>query len=45
MTAAGDTVERVAAAERVTDLVGETPLLWLDSFASNLYGKLESSNP
>ena len=45
MTAAGDTVERVAAAERVTDLVGDTPLLRLDSFASNLYGKIESANP
>jgi len=45
MTAAGDTVERIAAADRVTDLVGETPLLRLDSFAPDLYGKLEASNP
>ncbi len=32
-------------ASDVTDLVGETPLLTLNSFAPNLYGKVEAANP
>jgi len=32
-------------ASDVTELVGETPLLTLDSFAPNLYGKVEATNP
>ncbi|MDR5656969.1 pyridoxal-phosphate dependent enzyme [Halodesulfurarchaeum sp. HSR-GB] len=32
-------------AERLTDLVGETPILHLKEFAPNLYGKVESFNP
>lgn len=32
-------------ADDVTDLVGETPLVRLDTFAPNLVGKLESFNP
>jgi cysteine synthase A len=32
-------------ADDVTDLVGETPLVRLDTFAPNLLGKLESFNP
>lgn len=32
-------------AESVADLVGETPLVRLDSFADNLFGKLEAANP
>ncbi|WP_435177994.1 cysteine synthase A [Halorussus sp. AFM4] len=35
----------VDAAESVDDLVGDTPLLALDSFADNLYGKVEAANP
>jgi len=34
-----------AVAETATELVGNTPLLHLDSFAENLYGKVESFNP
>jgi len=45
MTAAGESAARIAAAEEVTDLVGETPLLALDSFAPNCYAKVEASNP
>ncbi|NEU57215.1 cysteine synthase A [Halorussus sp. MSC15.2] len=33
------------AAESIADLVGETPLLRLDAFADNLFGKVEASNP
>ncbi|MFC4450311.1 cysteine synthase A [Halorussus aquaticus] len=33
------------AAESIDDLVGETPLLRLDAFAENLFGKVEASNP
>jgi len=33
------------AADDVTDLVGETPLLALDGLAPNLYGKVEAANP
>lgn len=32
-------------AETATELVGNTPLLHLDGFAENLYGKVESFNP
>jgi len=32
-------------ASDVTELVGETPLLTLDSFAPGLYGKVEATNP
>ncbi|SFR85185.1 cysteine synthase [Halomicrobium zhouii] len=32
-------------ASDVTELVGETPLLTLESFAPNLYGKVEATNP
>jgi cysteine synthase A len=32
-------------AESVEDLVGETPLLHLDSIAENVYGKVEAANP
>ncbi|MFB6110892.1 MAG: cysteine synthase A [Halodesulfurarchaeum sp.] len=32
-------------AETATELVGDTPLVHLDEFASNLYGKVESINP
>ncbi|WP_284145776.1 cysteine synthase A [Natrinema salinisoli] len=42
------TVEPAAdidAAESVDELIGETPLLRLDAFADNCYGKLESHNP
>jgi cysteine synthase A len=35
----------VDAVESVADLVGETPLERLDSFADNLFGKLEAGNP
>jgi len=45
MTVAGDTVDRVASAKDITELVGETPLLALDSFASNCYAKVEAANP
>ena len=34
-----------AVAESATELVGNTPLLHLDSIAENLYGKVESFNP
>jgi len=34
-----------AVAESATELVGDTPLLHLDSVAENLYGKVESFNP
>ncbi|NLV07196.1 cysteine synthase A [Haloarcula rubripromontorii] len=32
-------------AASVTDLIGETPLVCLDSFADNLLGKVEAANP
>jgi cysteine synthase A len=32
-------------AESIDDLVGDTPLLGLDSFADNLLGKVEAANP
>ncbi|MFW5903184.1 MAG: cysteine synthase A [Halolamina sp.] len=32
-------------ADDATDLIGETPLVRLDSFAPNLVGKVESTNP
>jgi len=35
----------VRAADAIDDLIGETPLLRLDSFAENLYGKVEAGNP
>ncbi|AFZ72226.1 cysteine synthase A [Natronobacterium gregoryi] len=31
--------------EAVDELIGETPLLRLDAFADNLYGKVEAANP
>ena len=34
-----------AVAETATELVGDTPLLHLDSVTENLYGKVESFNP
>ncbi len=37
--------EPPGAVERVGELVGGTPLVHLDSFADELYGKLESMNP
>lgn len=39
------THEPPGAVERVGELVGGTPLVHLDSFADELYGKLESMNP
>ncbi|MDS0473443.1 cysteine synthase A [Natrinema sp. 1APR25-10V2] len=35
----------VDAAERVDELIGETPLLRLDAFADNCFGKVEAANP
>lgn len=35
----------IDAAETVTELIGETPLLRLDAFADNCFGKLEATNP
>jgi cysteine synthase A len=35
----------VDAAETVAELIGETPLLRLDAFADNCFGKLEAANP
>lgn len=35
----------IEGVESVDELIGETPLLELDSFAENLLGKLESFNP
>ncbi|MFB6106458.1 MAG: cysteine synthase A [Halobacteriaceae archaeon] len=45
MPTTDETTGTVRAAESVTDLVGETPLLHLDAFASGLYGKVEAANP
>ncbi|WP_277998680.1 cysteine synthase A [Natrinema marinum] len=35
----------IDAAERVDELIGETPLLRLDAFADNCFGKVEAANP
>jgi len=35
----------MAIAGDITEEVGGTPLVWLDSFADNLAGKVESFNP
>jgi cysteine synthase A len=37
--------ERVTAAPDVEALIGDTPLLALDSFAPGLFGKVEAANP
>lgn len=43
--AAGQSSAEMNVASDVTELVGETPLLTLESFAPNLYGKVEATNP
>nr|WP_226040254.1 hypothetical protein [Natrinema sp. DC36] len=35
----------IDAVETVADLIGETPLLRLESVADNCFGKLEAANP
>jgi len=35
----------MAIADDITEEVGDTPLVWLDAFADNLAGKVESFNP
>lgn len=37
--------DRPSIADTATDLVGDTPMIHLDEFAPNLYGKVESFNP
>lgn len=37
--------EASTVASGVTDLIGETPLVCLETFADNLYGKVEAANP
>ncbi|WP_277410065.1 cysteine synthase A [Natrinema longum] len=44
----GRTIESagdIDAAETVGELIGETPLLRLDAFADNCFGKIEAGNP
>jgi cysteine synthase A len=45
MSHVGETASTIAAADSVDDLIGGTPLLSLESFAENLYGKVEAGNP
>lgn len=45
MSHVGETASTIAAADSVDDLIGDTPLLSLESFAENLYGKVEAGNP
>jgi len=41
----GQTGSKTRIASSIDDLIGETPLLRLDSFADNLLGKVEGQNP
>ncbi|MEF8780774.1 MAG: cysteine synthase A [Haloferacaceae archaeon] len=45
MTATDTPEPKSIAAASVDDLVGGTPLVHLDTFADNLFGKLEAANP
>ncbi|MFC6864862.1 cysteine synthase A [Halomicroarcula sp. GCM10025817] len=45
MQSFADRAQASKVASSVTDLVGETPLVCLDSFADNLLGKVEAANP
>lgn len=45
MTVTDTSEPKTDAVAAVDELVGGTPLVRLDSFAGNLYGKLESANP
>ncbi len=40
-----DSAADIDAAATVDELIGETPLLRLDAFADNCYGKVEAANP
>jgi len=44
MAGTDDADRGIRAADAVDDLIGETPLLRLDSFAENLFGKVEAAN-
>ena len=45
MGPAVDTAAGIDAAETVDELIGRTPLLRLDAFGDNCFGKLEAHNP
>ena len=45
MTVSEALKSKLNAADSVDELIGETPLVRLDSFADNLFCKLESANP
>ncbi|MDQ2049939.1 cysteine synthase A [Natronolimnohabitans sp. A-GB9] len=45
MTNTDESKPAVTVVETVDELIGETPLLRLDAFADNLYGKVEAGNP
>ncbi|SEQ95400.1 cysteine synthase A [Natrinema salaciae] len=45
MDGTAESTADIDAAESVDELIGETPLVRLDAFADNCYGKLEAANP